>query len=104
MDVYTYTITNNGTGQQELSSVTGVIRTDGAGGVYDTVSNTWVDGCSASWFNVVVSPPSTLPQDVNPGATAASTSSLLVGIGLNDVAYNQNACANLHPAFDLTAS
>ncbi len=96
-DTVDYTVTNQSTGYQELNGTTAALTTDVGGGVYDTTTSAFVDGCLASWFTVTNT---TVSGDV----AAAGSLSSNVTIALNDSGTNQDTCENLTPQVTVSAS
>ena len=96
-DTVAYTVTNSGSGYQELNGTTAALTTDVGGGVYDTTTSAFVDGCQASWFTVTNT---TVSGDVAGGGDLASS----LTIALNDSGTDQDACQGLDPQVTISAS
>jgi hypothetical protein len=94
-----YHVKNESSGQQQVSSITAVLTTDVAGGVYDTTTTAFVDGCKASWFTLT-NHPGTLPDNLAGGATHSGS----VDVILTDSGTNQDPCKNLTPQVTVHAS
>jgi hypothetical protein len=99
-DVVAYNVQNASTGYQNLAGTTAALTTDTAGGVYDTTSKAFVDGCQASWFTVVNSDTGT-PVDL---AGGTSYTAGYATITMQDSGTNQNPCQGLTPQVTINAS
>jgi len=97
IDTVAYTVTNSGSGFQNLSGTTAALTTDVNGGVFDTTSNAFVDGCKASWFTVSNT---TVSGDVAPSAHLSSS----LTITMQDSGTVQDPCKNLTPQVTVSAS
>lgn len=80
------------------------IKQDGAGGIWDAVSSTYVDACPASWFSVswlgtgtTVTTPVSIPPGTNMSVDTLS-------LKLTDSGTSQDACENLQPVVNVVAS
>jgi hypothetical protein len=93
-----YHVKNVSPGQQRVSSIAATLTTDTAGGVYNTSSSAFVDGCQASWFSVS-NHPGTLPDNLAGGATHSGSADVV----LNDSGTNQNPCQGVTPQLTVTA-
>jgi hypothetical protein len=101
-DVVPYTVTNAGSGVQQLTTVTAAINSDGSGNI--TVAGTPLAGCKAAWFTASVGTP-TLPATLTPagsGATASFNGTLTVS--MTDSGTNQNVCQSATPDITISAS
>lgn len=81
---------------QQIDAGTVSLDHDGAGGVFDTVSSAYVDGCQASWYTASLSyggSPMTFPFPV---PTSGAGFTVVVTMPANAVT-NQSACENLDP-------
>lgn len=87
-----YTVTNNGSGNEAITTTSAALTVDGSGNVYNTTSNAFVPGCLATWF-VVANHGPVVPDDVASGLTASGT----VTITMNDANISQNACEGVTP-------
>jgi hypothetical protein len=98
-----FTVTNASAGQQAINSIATALTTDNSGGVFDTTSGVFVDGCLASWFTVSNTVPS-FPYDLagtNPGAAGVySGTATLTMQDAPTVA--QDACQGLTPQIKIT--
>lgn len=96
-DTLEYHVKNEGSGHQQLSSITATLTSE-SGNVYNTTTKAFASGCKASWFTVVNSP-GTLPNDLAGGATHNGSAT----VALNDEAENQNACQGVTPQLTVSA-
>jgi hypothetical protein len=96
-DTVAYTVTNSGSGFENLAGTTAALTTDVGGGVYDTTSDAFVDGCQASWFTVTNT---TVSGDVAAGNDLSSS----LTIQLNDSGTDQDPCQGLTPQVTINAS
>lgn len=92
-----YTVTNPGTGQQELNATSAALTSDVAGGVFDTNTSAYVDTCLASWFTVTNT---TVSGDVAPAGSLSSSLTVV----LNDSGTDQDACQGIAPQVTVSAS
>jgi hypothetical protein len=89
-----------------LNNVTPSMTTDVNGGIYDVVSNAFVDTCQADWFTLTfeTTTPGYLPLSVPSNTvTAAGITYVLVSMPANST-IDQSACENLEPQVTLNAS
>lgn len=93
-----YHVKNVSTGHQNVSSITAALTTDTAGGVYNTSSSAFVDGCQASWFTVTNNA-GVLPDNLAGGATHSGSADVV----LNDSGTNQNPCQGVTPQLTVNA-
>jgi hypothetical protein len=96
-----YTVTNGGSGHQDLTATSATVASSG-GNV--TQAGVAVPGCLASWFNAVNTPPSTpgaLPQDLAGGASATGG---YVTVTMTDAATSQNVCQGVKPDITIGAN
>jgi hypothetical protein len=95
-----FTVTNNGSGRQAVTSITAALPTK-ANGDAQTAAGADIAGCLASWFTVTVdaSNPS-LPANVAPGGTYTGK----VDLTMQDSGTNQDPCQNAAPAVTVTVS
>ena len=95
-----YTITNQGKGNQAVTTVTATVATDGSGNVLDASNNDApVAGCLAAW--VTADPGNTTPaagQSILPNGTATGT----VTVTMTDETVNQDACEGVSPQITVT--
>lgn len=96
----TYVVTNTGSGAEDLNATAAALTTDASGGVYDTTSGTFVDGCQASWFTVAITDPN-LPVDLAPGGSYSAGSATIT---MQDSGTNQDACEGLTPQVTVSAN
>lgn len=94
-----YHVTNVSSGNQQVSLITAALTTNAAGGIFDTTSGAFVDGCKAAWFTVTNNP-GELPNNLAGGATHDGSADLV----LNDSGTNQDACQGLSPQLTVNAS
>ena len=100
----TYTVTNNGTGNQAIASagkVTAAIVDNGASPALVKSGGTAVTGCEASWFHAgtpAAAGTPTYPIDLAAGASQDYT----VGVTMDNASANQDACQGIAP--DVTLS
>jgi hypothetical protein len=90
-----YTVTNNGTGNQRLTTTTASVVSN-AGNV--TSSGTPVPGCLASWFSAANNPPAPVTLAAG-GSTTGSA-----GITMAESGTNQDACQGVTPDILVSAS
>jgi hypothetical protein len=99
-EAISYTVTNTGSGSQELQATTAALETTTYNGA--TVveqSGAPVAGCLASWFTVTNSGPAS--QDLASQATSGTGS---VAVSLSDSGTNQDACEGVSPTLNISAS
>jgi hypothetical protein len=95
-----FTVTNNGSGHQAVSTVTATVAADSSGNA-ETSSGTSITGCLASWFTATVdSSDAALPADLAPGGTYTGK----VDLTMQDVNTSQNNCKSAQPAVTIQAS
>lgn len=94
-----YHVKNVNAGQQQVGTITAALTTDAGGGVYDTTSAGFVDGCKASWFTVT-NHPGTLPDNLAHNAVHDGSADIV----LNDSGTAQDACQGLKPQLTVNAS
>jgi hypothetical protein len=96
-----FTVTNNSSGHQGLTSLTYAIANDGSGNVVTGVNNTPVSGCLASWFSASGdSGNPALPDDLAGSGTYTGD----VDVTMSDVNSSQDACQNVTPNVTVTAN
>jgi hypothetical protein len=91
-----YTVTNNGSGDQRLSTTTASVVSDGSGNV--KASGTAVVGCLAGWFTATNTPPSATTLAPNETATGS------VAVTMSESDTNQDACKSVMPDILVSAS
>jgi hypothetical protein len=91
-----YTVTNNGSGNQNLTTTTAVVVNDGSGNV--TSSGTPVPGCLASWFSAANDPPAAVT--LAPGASTTGSAD----ITMIESGTNQDPCQGVTPDILVTAT
>jgi hypothetical protein len=95
-----FTVTNNGHGQQSLTTITAVVAKDASGNA-ETASGASITGCLASWFTATVDASNpALPANLAAGGTYTGK----VDLTMQDSGTNQNPCQNAAPAVTITAS
>jgi hypothetical protein len=94
-----FTITNASSGAQELQTTTAALTKDAGGGVYDTTTQAYVDGCQASWFTVTDNTP-TPAVDLAGGAQYTSGNATVT---MQDSQSNQDSCQGLTPQVTVNA-
>lgn len=80
-------------------ALTPVMRTDGTG-IYDTTSSAFVDGCKVAWYTAVL----TTGGTDSLAAHATSTQVDTLTVSLIESGGVQDACENLSPEVDISAS
>ena len=97
-----FTVTNNTSQPQTLSAESFAMTSDTAGGVYDTVTNQYVDTCLASWFSVSGGDGGVpLPKVLSQGQSLTAG---LVFVTMSNSGTDQSACVNLQPQVTVAAS
>ena len=101
----TYTITNDGSGNQalEATSLAASVNSDLSGpSAGDVMSNgSAVNGCLASWFTPAIGAPSiSYGTSIAPGAAET----VIVTVTMSDAASSQDACQGVSPVVSLAAS
>lgn len=91
-----YTITNPGSGTQNLAATSVSVAHDAGGNVLDHGSA--VTGCSASWFNVTDNHPAY--GEIAGGASKSGS----VDVTMSDVNVSQDACQGHSPDITVNAS
>lgn len=103
-DDFQVTIKNNQvSGNQYFATLTGALKQDVAGGVWDQASGTYKDGCLASWFVINGTITGTLPIAVAPNGGTFSNDNISVSMPANN-SVNQNECVSLNPILIITAN
>jgi streptogramin lyase len=94
-----YTVTNNGSGDQQLSTITATVDADSNGDI--THNGTGVAGCLASWFTTTVHQPTNpaLPADLTPGQQVTGS----VDLTMQDSHTNQDPCQGSTPDITINA-
>src|SRR3954451_25059566 len=87
-----YHVKNVGGGNQQVSSITAALTSNGSGDVYNTTTSTYAAGCQAAWFTVT-NHPATLPDNLAANATHNGSADVV----LNDSGGDQNACQGVTP-------
>jgi hypothetical protein len=93
-----YTVTNAGSGNQQLQSTSATVVSDGSGNVKS--SGTSVPGCLASWFTASNTPPTGLPATVAPSGTKTGS----VSVTMAESGTNQDSCKNVMPDILVSAN
>jgi hypothetical protein len=99
-DTIPYTVTNAGSGSQQLHAISAVVAADVSGNI--TSSGTAVVGCLAVWFTAT--PPTITAVTLNPSPAAGSTSTGNVTVAMVDSGTNQNVCQGKTPDITISAS
>jgi hypothetical protein len=95
-----FTVTNNGTGPQSVTSISAVLPHQ-TNGDAQTAAGADIPGCLASWFTATVdSGNPALPSNLTAGGTYTGK----IDLTMQDSGANQNACQNAAPAVTITAS
>lgn len=103
VDTVTFTIKNTTDSTQTLQSESWSLSTDDNGGVYDTITGVYVDGCQASWFTIDGGDGGvTLPSSM-PAGTSFTGGAVTVSMPIN-TAVDQSGCEGLSPQVEVTAS
>ena len=90
-----YTVTNGGSGKQQLTGTTAAVATDGS----NIKSNgTAVSGCLAAWFSVTNHSPAA--ADLAPNASATGSAD----VTMSDSGTSQDACQNKTPDILVSAN
>jgi hypothetical protein len=100
----TYTVTNPGPADQLLTSTSAALTTDVGGGVYDTTTAAFVDGCKASWFTVTNHQPTTPAEPATLHASGTATGGSVDLSMPSNSTDNQNACEGLTPQITVSAT
>ncbi len=95
-----FMVTNVGTGNQYLVSVTPSMMTNATTGDAETATGADIPGCLASWFTVVNDPANPPFLEYAPGASYKGA----VDVTMVDAFTSQNACENASPGVTVTAS
>jgi hypothetical protein len=95
-----YTITNTGSGDQNLNTVTAAIGTDGTNIKQGGVS---VVGCLLSWFTIT-DPTLTLSPGIGTAIAPGGSATGYVDVAMTNVNSDQSVCANAQPDINVTAS
>jgi hypothetical protein len=80
-------------------ALSAAVRSDAAGGIYDTTSSTFVDSCLAAWYGVALSVTSPIAQPSNTLLNEGTAT-----VAMSDSGTDQSVCEALKPAVDVTAS
>lgn len=98
-----FSVTNVTSSPQVLHSETYALTMDANGGIYDTISDTFVDACQSSWFSIgggdggVV-----LPDTLQPSQSLLNGQVSVTMIAEPNT--NEDACENLSPQVDISGS
>ncbi len=93
----TYTVTNNGSGDQALTSASATVVSDTGGAV--TESGTAHAGCLASWYSATAGTPL---SGFNASIAKNGSTTGTVSVVLNESNSNQNACQGVTPDVTVT--
>jgi hypothetical protein len=97
-----FTVVNTaGNGSQSFTTTSAALTTDAGGGVYDTTSAAFVDGCQASWFDVSVT---TQPTPTTLADGGSATGGVVTLTMPANTTTNQNPCKTLTPQITVSAS
>ncbi|HEV3352200.1 MAG TPA: hypothetical protein VG076_04720 [Acidimicrobiales bacterium] len=96
-DSATYTVTNNGNGDQALTTATATV-VSGTGGAV-TVSGTPHAGCLAAWYSATAGTP---VSGFNASIAKNGTTTGTVSVVLNESGGNQNPCQGINPDVTVT--
>lgn len=91
-----YTVTNSGSGHQQLNATTTAVVADASGNVKS--NGTSVPGCLATWFSTANTAPAS--ADLAAGGTATGS----VSVSMSDASANQNACQGVTPDIQISAN
>jgi hypothetical protein len=95
-----FTVTNNGHGQQAVTSVTVTLPAE-TNGDAETAGGADIPGCLATWFTATTDAAnSSLPSNLSAGGTYTGK----IDLTMKDSGTNQNACESAAPAVTITAS
>ena len=99
-DSFNYTVKNPTDETEDLSGTTVALTTDAAGGIYDLNSNSFVDGCLASWFTV--SSPGLSVPSMAAGTSNSPGNPTTISMPAN-AGTDQSACIGLQPQILVSA-
>lgn len=103
VDTDNVTIINGSSSPAALNAMTAALTMDPAGGVYDAITQKFVDGCLASWFTVTWGDGGVpLPHTYAPG-TGATLAAVQVTMPANS-GTDQSPCMGLNPQVTVGAS
>jgi hypothetical protein len=91
-----YTITNNGSGHQNLNATSATVVDDGSGNIEQ--NGTPLVGCLSTWFSAADNSPA--PADVAPGGNVTGTAD----ITMTNAAVSQDDCQGATPDIQIDAS
>ena len=109
-ETYGWSIYNNTSSPKMMSAITASVTSDAAGGVYDMNTDTYNDGCLASWFVATVNNTGLgFPFMLNgngglEGPTAPGDPNALAVEMLPGPMTNQDACKGVAPQIVMTVS
>ena len=98
-DNIAYTVTNNDSGTENLSSTSVVVTDDGSGNVVNHLTGLGVPGCLTTWFTATNNAPTY--GEIAGNATVSGGS---VDVTMQDVNAIQDACKNVQPEVTISAS
>ena len=102
--VLTFTITNNGSGNQEFTNATPSVPAFGTTADAQTGSPaTDIPGCTAGWFSAVIDPSNGDPG-INTSIPTGGTTTIKVDVTMNDKPVDQGACKGATPNISLSVS
>jgi hypothetical protein len=99
--VITFNVKNTGTADQQYSTATPTVDSDGSGNIQTGGSSTSVSGCLAAWFSASVSSDTGVNTNVAGGATVQVQVTVTMPTDSTD---NQNACEGETPNVTLAIS
>jgi hypothetical protein len=99
-DSIPFTVTNAGSGSQQLSAVTATVNADVSGNV--TSAGAPVPGCLAAWFTAV--PGTVTPTTLTPSGQPGDSFSGTVTATMIDSGTNQDPCQGKTPDIKVSAS
>jgi hypothetical protein len=99
--VITFNVKNTGTADQQYSTATSTVNSDGSGNIQTGVGNASVSGCLAAWFSATVTADTSIDTNVAGGATVQVQVTVTMPTDSTD---NQNACEGAAPNVTLAVS
>jgi hypothetical protein len=95
----TYTVTNNGSGNQALNTAVATVNSGTGGAV--TQGGVVAAGCLASWYNATAAAPS---PAFHTSIIPTGTATVVATVTMSDPGVNQNPCQGIAPDITLTVS
>lgn len=102
-DTDTFTIINNTANTQTLNTVTWSLTTDANGGIFDTITNAFVDGCQVSWFSLGGGDGGILLPHSFATGTGITGGAVTVTMPANTTV-NESACMGTNPQVTVSAT